>query len=76
MYCACGFFVESFELELLFHIFLPTVGESKINQFQVVGVFVDEEYVFEFEVAMCDVLGVEVAERLDQLEENNLSLRL
>lgn len=67
--------MKSFLPELLFHILIPTESKSKVNNFEVEGMFIEEDYVFEFEIPMTDVLGMKVGDSFDKLKENNFSLR-
>lgn len=52
--------MESFLFDFFSHVFVPTEGQSKINKFEVKVLLIEEEDVFQFKVAMADVLTMEV----------------
>ncbi len=68
--------MESFLLELFWHIFIPTEGKSKINKFNSKIVSIEEHNIFKLEITVTNVLRMEILEGLNKLKEDNFGLML
>lgn len=67
--------MKSFLSELSFHILIPAKSKAKVDNFKVWRMFVKEDYIFQFEIPMTNVLSMKVWDSFNNLEENNFSLR-
>jgi len=52
--------MKSFLFELPFHILIPTKSKAEVDNFEVIRVFVKEDYVFKFKVTMTNMLSMKI----------------
>ena len=59
-YCAGNFDIFSLLFELFPHILFPAEGKPEIDELEIVGMLIEEQNVFEFQVSMADMLGMKI----------------
>ena len=58
MYSSNHFVVKSILSEFLFHVIIPAESQAKINKFDIEIFLIQKHDIFQFKIAMADVLSV------------------